>query len=150
MRDSVLVVNADLTPLHRVSLRHAVRMLCRQVAEIEESEPDIRFGIWPMPKIVRLLRYVVTKWRFTDGPAWSRFGVLNRDSRKCGYCGGRGTTVDHVVPQARGGKSTWVNTVAACNACNQRKADRTPAEAGMTLLFKPHAPSWATMLPQAA
>jgi hypothetical protein len=35
---AVLVLNADLGPLHRVSLRHAIRMLCRQVAEIHESE----------------------------------------------------------------------------------------------------------------
>jgi hypothetical protein len=37
---AVLVLNADLGPLHRVSLRHALRMLFRQVAEVHEAEPD--------------------------------------------------------------------------------------------------------------
>jgi hypothetical protein len=106
--DTVLVLNADLGPLHRVSLRHAIRMLCRQVVEIHESEDHIpRFGVWPKPTIVRLISYIVPKWRYTDGPAWSRPGVLARDSRKCGYCGGHATTVDHITPRSQGGRNDW-------------------------------------------
>jgi 5-methylcytosine-specific restriction endonuclease McrA len=143
---AVLVLNADLGPLHRVSLRHAIRMLCRQVAEVHESDPEIRYGPWPMPRAVRLVRYVVTKWRYTAGPAWSRPGVLGRDGRICGYCGSsHGNTVDHVIPTSRGGKNSWANTVACCDPCNQRKGDRTPVEAGMVLRVKPVAPSWATL-----
>lgn len=142
---AVLVLNADLGPLHRVSLRHAIRMLCRRVAEVHEAEEHIRYGPWPMPKVVRLIRYVVTKWRYSAGPAWSRPGVLNRDGRKCGYCGKLGTTVDHVTPASRGGRNSWQNTVTACDPCNQRKGDRTPEQAGMVLLVKPTAPSWASL-----
>jgi 5-methylcytosine-specific restriction endonuclease McrA len=121
-------------------------MLCRGVAEIHESEPDIRFGIWNLPRSVKLLRYVVTKWRYTAGPAWSRTLVLARDGRVCGYCGSpQGHTVDHILPTSRGGKNSWVNTVASCDRCNQRKGDRTPEEAGMFLRTKPTAPTWATL-----
>ena len=144
--DTVLVLNADLGPLHRVSLRHAIRMLCRQVAEVHEAEPDIRLGVFPMPRVVRLVRYIVTKWRYSKGPAWSRSGVISRDRGTCGYCGGHATTVDHILPRSRGGKNTWLNTVAACGGCNQRKGDRTPAEAGMRLRYEPTAPSWATLV----
>lgn len=139
----VLVVNADLGPMHRVSLRHAVRMLCRQVAEVHEAVPDRLIGIYPLPRVVRLVRYVVTRWRFASGPAWSRRGVLARDGRRCGYCGGAAATVDHILPRSRGGGNSWANTVASCADCNQRKADRTPAEAGMTLRVTPRAPTWA-------
>ncbi len=145
MTTEVLVLNADLGPLHRVSLRHAVRMLCRQVAEIHESEPDRLIGVYPMPKIVRLVKYVVTRWRHTTGPGWTRPGVLRRDKATCGYCGGSATTVDHILPRSRGGQNTWKNTVAACYRCNQRKADCTPAEAGMVLRVKPVAPTWFTL-----
>jgi hypothetical protein len=141
----VLVINADLGPLHRVSLRHAIRMILRRVAEIHEAEPDRLIGGYPMPKVVRLVRYVVTKWRHSSGPAWSRPGVLARDERMCGYCGGHATTVDHVLPRSRGGRNTWRNTIASCYGCNQRKGDRTPAEAGMMLRFKPTAPTWAAL-----
>jgi hypothetical protein len=48
--DAVLVLNADLGPLHRVSLRHAIRMLCRQVAVVHEAEPDIQLGVFPDPR----------------------------------------------------------------------------------------------------
>ncbi|MEU3452283.1 HNH endonuclease [Micromonospora sp. NPDC006766] len=142
--DAVLVINADLGPLHRVTVAHAIRMLCRQVAEIHEAEPDKVIGVFPMPKVVRLVRYVVTRWRYTSGPAWSKSGVLHRDGRRCGYCTGPAGTVDHILPRSRGGKNTWRNTVAACAACNQAKGDRTPAEAGMRLLVEPAVPSWST------
>jgi 5-methylcytosine-specific restriction endonuclease McrA len=141
----VLVINADLGPLHRVSLRHAVRMLVRRVAEIHEAEPDRLIGVYPMPTVVRLVRYVVTRWRYTAGPAWSRSGVLLRDGRRCGYCAGHATTVDHIVPRSRGSRNTWLNTIAACEGCNQRKGDRTPAEAGMVLRLAATTPSWASL-----
>jgi 5-methylcytosine-specific restriction endonuclease McrA len=140
---AVLVLNADLGPLHRVSLRHAIRMLCRKVAVVHESEPDIHIGIFPMPRVLRLVSYVVTRWRYSSGPAWSRAGVLRRDGRRCAYCGAEASTIDHVLPSSRGGRNTWLNTVAACAACNQRKGDRTPDEARMPLRFLPAVPSWA-------
>jgi hypothetical protein len=139
----VLVLNADLGPLHRVSLKHAIRMVLRQVAEIHEAEPDRLIGGYPLPKVVRLVRYVVTRWRYSNGPAWSRPGVLDRDGYRCGYCGGHASTVDHVLPRSRGGRNTWTNTVAACAGCDGRKGDRTPVEAGMVLRIEPTAPSWA-------
>ncbi|MGA8116664.1 MAG: HNH endonuclease [Actinocatenispora sp.] len=143
--DSVLVINADLGPLHRVGIRHAIRMLCRQVAVVHEAVPDQVLGIYPLPRVVRLVRYVVTRWRFSRGPSWSRRGVLVRDDHRCGYCGGTASTIDHVLPRSRGGRNTWLNTVAACGGCNQRKGDRTPAEARMPLRVSPVAPGWAAL-----
>mmetsp|Transcript_15254 Transcript_15254/g.26427 ORF Transcript_15254/g.26427 Transcript_15254/m.26427 type:complete len:136 (+) Transcript_15254:164-571(+) len=46
-----------------------------------------------------------------------------RDKFCCQYCGiRRDLTLDHVMPQSKGGKDTWTNLVTACTACNQRKA----------------------------
>jgi hypothetical protein len=118
-------------------------MLCRQVAEIHEAVPDRLIGVFPMPTVVRLVRYVVMKWRWTTGPAWSKSGVLDRDRRTCGYCGRHATTVDHIVPRSRGGKDTWLNTVAACARCNQAKGDLSFTDAGMRLLVEPAVPTWA-------
>ncbi len=143
--DAVLVLNADLGPLQRVSIRHAIRMLFREVAVVHEAEPDRQLGIYPMPKVVRLVAYVVTKWRYSSGPSWSRTGVLARDHHRCAFCGGHATTIDHLLPRSRGGKNTWLNTVAACGPCNSRKGDRTPEEARMPLRLKPTSPSWAAI-----
>jgi 5-methylcytosine-specific restriction endonuclease McrA len=142
----VLVINADLGPLHRVSLRHAVRMLVRQVAEVHEAAPDRLIGVYPVPTVIRLVRYVVTKWRYSGGPAWSRRGVHLRDGGRCAYCLGPANTIDHVLPRSRGGRNAWANTVAACGPCNQRKGDRTPAEAAMPLRWQPVTPSWAAVM----
>ncbi len=144
----VLVLNADWGPLHWVTLKHAVRMLVRQVAEVHEAEPDRTLGLWPMPRVVRLVAYVKTKWRHTRGPAWSRHGVLARDAHRCGYCGGRAGTIDHILPRSRGGRNEWLNTVAACGDCNQRKGNLTPAEAGMRLRFTPTTPKWSAFTPR--
>jgi len=141
----VLVLNADFGPLHRVSLRHAVRMLLREVAVVHEADPDRLIGVYPVPRVVRLVSYVVTRWRFNRGPRWSRAGVLVRAGRRCAYCGGAATTIDHVLPRSRGGADSWLNTVAACGRCNQRKGDRTPAEARMPLRHTPTAPTWALL-----
>jgi 5-methylcytosine-specific restriction endonuclease McrA len=146
--DGVLVINADLGPLHRVSVRHAIRMICRQVAVIHEAEPDRQLGIYPLPRVVRLIRYVVTRWRYTSGPPWSRRGVMARDRYRCGYCDGPASTIDHILPRSRGGRNTWRNTVAACGGCNQRKGDRTPVEASMPLRLTPAAPTWSVLVPR--
>ena len=140
---AVLVLNADCGPLHRVSLRHAIRMLFREVAVVHEAEADSRIGVYPIPTVVRLVSYVVTRWRHSRGPSWSRAGVLARDERTCAYCGRAASTIDHVRPRSRGGRNEWTNTVAACGRCNNRKGDRTPAEARMPLLFAAYAPSWS-------
>jgi 5-methylcytosine-specific restriction endonuclease McrA len=49
-------------------------------------------------------------------------------------------TYDHVVPVARGGQTSWENIVTSCLACNRRKGNRTPEEAGLRLLKRPLAP----------
>jgi 5-methylcytosine-specific restriction endonuclease McrA len=42
----------------------------------------------------------------------------------------------------------WENVTAACRACNLKKRDRTPEEAGMALARSPHTPrelAWITV-----
>jgi 5-methylcytosine-specific restriction endonuclease McrA len=72
--------------------------------------------------------------------------VLARDRETCQYCGaqpGRAhLTIDHVLPRAQGGTTAWENVVAACAACNHRKANRTPQQAGMSLARLPRRPSY--------
>ena len=50
----------------------------------------------------------------------------------CHYCrgrvGSRNLTMDHVVPMARGGRSTRGNVVPACKDCNSKKKSMVPVE----------------------
>lgn len=137
----VLVLNAGYEPLHRVSFQHAIRMLVREVAVVEEAVEGKSFGPFPLPRVLRLVRYVKLKFR-TKSPKWGRGLLLRRDNHQCGYCPAPAATVDHVLPRARGGTTTWLNTVAACWRCNSRKGARTPEEAGMRLRVQPFEPTW--------
>ncbi len=79
-------------------------------------------------------------------PALTNPALFARDQHLCLYCGRecpRGVlTRDHVQPVSRGGRDTWENVVSACFACNSRKGNRTPQQAGMPLLAVPYRPSW--------
>lgn len=141
---TVVLLNASYEPLGKVSFQHAVRMLFREVATVEDGHDDRRIGPHPWPTVIRLVRYVAAKWMYRPA-GYTRAGVLRRDRFRCGYCGGRGTTVDHVLPASRGGPCSWLNTVAACERCNGRKADRTPIEAGMRLRVEPFVPTRAQL-----
>jgi 5-methylcytosine-specific restriction endonuclease McrA len=96
-----------------------------------------------VPEVVTLTNYDRLP---TATVSFSRRNIFKRDHYACQYCGGQPgseeLTIDHVVPRARGGLSTWENCVLACMWCNKRKADRLPDEAGMRLRRRPFRPTW--------
>ena len=77
---------------------------------------------------------------------FSRTNIYARDRNTCQYCGGRYArsqlNLDHVVPRAQGGRSTWENVVCSCVDCNRRKGGRTPKQAAMSLIRTPIKPRW--------
>ena len=77
---------------------------------------------------------------------FSRRNIFKRDRFTCQYCHSQpksdDLTIDHVVPKAQGGQSTWENCVLACFHCNHVKANRTPEQARMKLRKQPVRPSW--------
>ena len=70
--------------------------------------------------------------------------IWKRDKYICLYTGEKLTretvSLDHVLPSSRGGKNTWENLATASKSINHFKADRTPKEAGLTLIYKPFKP----------
>jgi len=93
---------------------------------------------------------VIVLTRFDRMPVgavtFSRRNIFKRDRFSCQYCGAQPKsdelTIDHVVPRAQGGQSSWENCVLACMSCNHRKADRTPDQARMRLKNIPVRPRW--------
>lgn len=141
---NILVINAGYEPLHTVTLNHAIKMLVRQVAVIEEHTGET-YGEFPKPKVLRLTRYVHIRWRNTN-PVWSKQKILQRDNYTCGYCSKKATTIDHIKPVSKGGESSFSNTVAACFKCNSRKGNDYPENKGMKLRTQPHTPTWIDII----
>ncbi|MFT4548782.1 MAG: 5-methylcytosine-specific restriction endonuclease McrA [Verrucomicrobiales bacterium] len=77
-------------------------------------------------------------------PSLNARNLYARDGGRCQYTGqplapGEGN-VDHVVPRSRGGDTSWENCVLASRKVNSKKADKTPAEAGLKLITQPKEP----------
>jgi 5-methylcytosine-specific restriction endonuclease McrA len=82
---------------------------------------------------------------FEQAPALTKERLLARDRRVCAYCAQQFPAdqldVEHIVPSSKGGAYSWLNLVAACKSCNNRKANRTPQAAGMKLHYVPYVPN---------
>lgn len=83
----------------------------------------------------------------------SNRALFRRDGNLCLYCGeefdDKKLTRDHIIPKGQGGEDNWMNVVAACEACNGKKACQTPEEAEMPLLatpFRPNPWEWAFLV----
>jgi 5-methylcytosine-specific restriction endonuclease McrA len=120
-----------------------MKLIFKGAAVVEAVSPHVvhtnKIDI-PVPNVIRLRVYRKMP-RFHRSV--SRKGIILRDRGACQYCGAelpsRDLTIDHVVPRSRGGESTWENLATACFSCNNRKADRTPTEAGMPIARRPQA-----------
>ena len=143
MSTDVLIYNGDgIQLLGRVSLKHAIGMLHRNVARPKEWIEGRTVGPYPHVTSVELVKYVFTRWIYdmAGKQPFSRVGILRRDNYTCGYCGKTANTVDHVHPRCEGGKSTWENCISACWKCNNKKGKKLLHQAGMRLLWEPTRP----------
>jgi hypothetical protein len=61
---------------------------------------------------------------------WAR--TIGYFEDRCAYCGGDWDIVEHVTPLRRGGGTTFVNCLPACQSCNLQKRSRTLEEWIMT------------------
>ena len=151
-----LVISPGYLPIGTISVQRAVQLYVDGKAEIERAHPTRRFRSMklsvPAPRVLRLRGGVRLPARlFGAAPlGGSNHNLFDRDGRRCQYCGrteaearraGVRLTRDHVMPLSRGGRDEWRNVVTACETCNNRKADRTPEEAGMPLLSEPRTPT---------
>jgi 5-methylcytosine-specific restriction endonuclease McrA len=170
LTSNVLVLNKHYAAVRITTVRRAICMLVKDLAEIISVENDqyasYNFSSWlevseyraryerehhewihcvrfdlAVPRIVRLLVYD----RLPRAPVkFTRRNIYARDRGRCQYCGRRFPTselsLDHIVPRSRGGEANWTNIVCCCVACNVRKGGRLPIEAWMKLVAEPAKP----------
>ena len=143
-----LVLNFDFSPVSVCTVERAFLLIYRDKAEQVQSFDSLQLRTvsraYPVPAVVRLLRYVKIPYRSVE---LTRNNIFRRDSFECQYCGSvRDLTLDHVIPRSKGGGSNWKNLVTACKSCNARKGDFTPEEVGLPLKQAPFKPSYIMFL----
>ena len=137
----VLLLNQTYEPLGTVSVARAVIMVFKNTVTVEELDGNrvLRSARaeFPVPSVIRRRIYINVRRR-REASSMKRLRIYMRDKFRCQYCGEKRPagelTLDHILPRSRGGDNSPVNVVTACVACNNRKGDRTPAEARMPLL----------------
>jgi 5-methylcytosine-specific restriction endonuclease McrA len=150
----VLQLNKTWHPMHAIPLEKALHMVFNDRARIINpdeftkltwddwtrlkplGDDGIRAAnmVFRVPEIIILNDYdKVPQPRKT----FSRRHIYQHYHYTCQYCGAQPGSeelnIDHVIPKAQGGQTTWENCVLACIKCNSKKRDRTPAQAQMTL-----------------
>ncbi len=159
-----LVLNRNWQPVNVATVARALTMLWNESAHVvdpddyrlytwedwsrmrpKDGEPFLQAPSWRLrvPEILTLTRFDRPR---AESVTFSRRNLFRRDHQMCQYCGARpGTaelTIDHIIPRAQGGATTWENCALACVPCNARKANQTPEQAGMTLKKRPVRPAW--------
>jgi len=127
-----LVVDSSFIVRSVISAERAFVIHYKGNAEIIADHPE-SFGLVnkdldiKRPSIIRVYKYVNTY----KNVSLTRENVFKRDNHECVYCGScKNLTIDHVIPQSKGGKDSWDNLVTACRSCNAEKADLTLEEYG--------------------
>ena len=145
-----ILLNADYSFLNVVDWKRALRLVVKNKVKVltysERSINSAEGARIPIPAVMRLIKLIRSVYR-TRVP-FSKRNVLIRDGYCCAYCGDGGgkLTIDHIIPRARGGRSTFENCVSCCRACNLKKGCKTPNEARMYLRKRPVQPTISEFL----
>ncbi|MAE94814.1 MAG: HNH endonuclease [Planctomycetota bacterium] len=167
LNSSVLVLNRSYLPIHVTSVRRAFSLLYQGIARAVDAQyQTFDFDEWSqlavareaeaigtaggrirIPRVIVLIAFDRLPKRHVR---FSRINLMARDNFQCQYCGLRPSrgelNLDHVVPRALGGRSTWENVVTSCVDCNRRKGGRTPRQAHMKLRSLPERPRWTPLM----
>lgn len=142
-----LVLNMDYTFLGVCDWKDAVCSVYSNKVVVEESyDKVIRSASIEMqvPAVIRLRKYVRVLYNKISSVSYTKKNVHLRDAYVCQYCTVRvreqEATIDHVVPESKGGRSSWENTVTCCKSCNLIKGNMTLAQSNLKLIRIPTKP----------
>lgn len=115
------------TAIVLVLFKNARTLINRETEVIRTVHQD-----FPKPLVIANYAYYEhhSPRYFKSDQITSKYRIKQRDNHTCQYCGEPGETIDHIIPKALGGTSTWGNLCVACQKCNQHKGRKTLQEVG--------------------
>lgn len=135
---SVLLLDFTWLPSRRVSVRKGAILLLKgkAIPVVEEiagvlHSPSTTLEV---PEVIQVTTVFKNSHVWSRGPFCTNSRVLDRDERVCQFviggrpCTNKAETVDHLLPQSRGGQDTWENLVASCFTHNNMKDNWTLEE----------------------
>lgn len=138
----VILCNTTVQVMGLVDWKKAVSLVLSEKAySIKDSDMKVfsQSLEFVVPEIIMLKEYVNDGHIFdiNDSEHISSRFIKERDDYTCAYCGQYGNTIDHIIPESKGGSSKWDNVITACFSCNNIKDDKMLSELGWKLLFEP-------------
>lgn len=142
-----LILNKHYMPVAQVDWRRGFTLaFCEKADVLEFYEHIVRTPTQEffVPAVIRLREYgKIPRAKV----AYSKRVVFERDDYRCQYCckqlNEESATIDHILPRARGGKTTFDNTVTSCFRCNNKKGQRLLNQTSFKLANQPVTPSKA-------
>lgn len=154
-----LVLNSDYTPIAIIDWRKAVIWSFKKEESMDSSveimeyySDDFVAGLNRQVKIPAVIRTSYYLKVYNRPVNFSRTNLFLRDNYTCQYCNCQFSisqlTYDHVIPRSRYKSNYrkcthWTNIVTSCKQCNNKKGNKTPEEAGMTLKTRPYQPKYS-------
>jgi 5-methylcytosine-specific restriction endonuclease McrA len=140
----IVLLDQNFNFLNLITIKKVIRLMVKgKVEVIKNTDKELRCGFF-LPSVVRLLKSINVT--LNKKVPFSKRNIFVRDSYLCQYCGKelnvKTATVDHIIPQAKGGKNSYTNCVCSCKTCNQWKADKHLHETNMQLRKVPLHPSF--------
>lgn len=149
MHKKILLLDTNYQVQDFIELKKALKHIFKEKVDVVSNwDEQLHYGSGSIkyPSILRLRNSIKRNYFNAN---FSRSGVVKRDKATCQYCSKKlcaaSVTIDHVVPRSHGGATSFTNCVVACHACNNKKADKTPEQAGMSLLRQPFHPLFTTV-----
>ena len=147
-----LVLDSSFMARSIISTERAFVISYKGNADIVSEHPESFKLVNPeldikKPSIIRVYKYVN---QIIQKVPLNRDNVYRRDNFECVYCGDNNRktlTLDHVIPQSKGGKDTWDNLVTACRKCNSEKSNLTLEEYGKEIP-QPRRPHYLMLMKQ--
>jgi len=164
LKNDVLKLNKNWQAIGVISVREAIDMLfsgsataldCDQGSMTPTKLDDwLKLSVRDQDDFIQTVRYKIRAPRVVITVRYDKLivrlpkltlkNLRKRDKDTCIYSGKKlkdnEMSIEHIIPQSKGGKTVWENVALADRSINSRRSNKPLEDLGLKLRFKPFAP----------